>query len=62
MKDLIRQILREYTEPKVSIRVLGWYNGNIPDTIINENYNWKVNPEGSEQSWNFLINYLGKSP
>lgn len=58
MKDLIRQILREYTEPKVSIKVVGWYNGNIPDTIINENYNWKVNPEGSEQSWNYLINYL----
>lgn len=58
MKDLIRQILREYTKPKVTIRVVGWYNGNVKDTLINENYNWKVNPEECEQSWNFLINYL----
>jgi hypothetical protein len=58
MKELIRQVLREYTEPKVTIKIVGWYNGNTPDTIINENYIWKVNPEGCRQSWNFLINYL----
>jgi hypothetical protein len=58
MKELIRQILREYTEPKVRIRIVGWYNGNTQDTLINENYKWKVNPNGCQQSWNFLINYL----
>jgi len=58
MKDLIRQILREYVEPRVTIRVVGWYDGNIKNKFINENHEWNVNPEGCRNAKEFLENYL----
>jgi len=44
MRNLIRKILREYTEPKVIIRIIGTYHGNINEILLKESLDYsKVN-------------------
>jgi len=56
MKELIKQILREYTGPKVLVKVVGTYNGNINEYLLKE----QVNNNQVIQSKNRINNILSQ--